>query len=212
MKRHLLAIFVLFSIQAHAGEEGLSHVQVQTSLAAIQRGAETFMGQCHSCHTLKYMHYGDLKHFGMDQHKVDEWRGDQALDAIISSQMSEEAALQSFAKVPPDLSLMIKAREGGPDYVYSYLLGYYTDKDGMTANHVFPATKMPDILGGSITSDAAQLESIHKQASDIVSFLTWVADPHEQERRRLGYYVLAYLSVLTVLLYLVKDRVWSRLK
>jgi ubiquinol-cytochrome c reductase cytochrome c1 subunit len=120
--------------------------------------------------------------------------------------------VQSFGKVPPDLSLMTKARDGGPSYLYSYLLAYYVTPDGATSNHIFPATHMPDALGISTATDPAQREELRKTASDIVSFLTWASDPHEQERHRLGYYVIGYLLVLTVLLYMVKNQIWSRLK
>ena len=71
---------------------------------------------------------------------------------------------------------------------------------------------MPDILGISTATDAAQRASIQAQARDIASFLTWVSDPHEAERIRLGRYVIAYLLVLTILLYFVKNQIWSRLK
>jgi len=128
------------------------------------------------------------------------------------AQMSENDAMDSFGKAPPDLSLMTKAREGGADYVYSYLLGYYTTKDGMPGNHIYPETKMPDPLGISGATEAAQRSAINSQARDIVSFLAWTADPHASERHRLGYYVLGYLFVLTALLYMVKNQIWSRLK
>jgi ubiquinol-cytochrome c reductase cytochrome c1 subunit len=198
--------------QVWASEAMLEHISVDTDLPAIARGVDDFMNNCHSCHKLKYITYLNLAKLGIDRKKVDEWRGDQPLDASIASLMSDEAAMQSFNLVPPDLSLMTKAREGGASYVYSYLLGYYNTPDGVTKNHIFPATKMPDPLGMSYTTDHAQREEIRKTAHDIVSFLSWAADPHEQERYRLGYYVIGYLVILTLLLYFVKKQIWSRLK
>jgi cytochrome c1 len=195
-----------------AEEAKLEIVQVETSVAAIERGAETLMINCHSCHSLKYIKYRDLANFGIDKKKIEEWRGDQPLDAPLSGQMSEDAAVQSFGVIPPDLSLMTKAREGGASYVYSYLLGYYSSPDGVTGNHIYPATKMPDILGISGVIEPAAREELQKKAHDIVSFLAWAADPHEQERHRLGYYVIGYLVILTLLLYFVKNQVWSKLK
>jgi cytochrome c1 len=61
-------------------------------------------------------------------------------------------------------------------------------------------------------TEAAQRTEIQNNARDIVSFLAWAADPHEQDRHKLGYYVLGYLFVLTFMLYLVKNQIWSRLK
>jgi ubiquinol-cytochrome c reductase cytochrome c1 subunit len=198
--------------QAWAAEAMLENIKVDTDLPAIARGVDDLMNNCHSCHNLKYITYLNLAKLGIDRKKIDEWRGDQPMDAPLASLMSDEAAMQSFNLVPPDLSLMTKAREGGASYVYSYLLGYYNTPDGVTHNRIFPATHMPDPLGMSTTTDHAQREEIRKTAHDIVSFLSWAADPHEQERYRLGYYVIGYLVILTLLLYFVKKQIWSRLK
>jgi len=207
-----IVLLCCFSLNGWAGEVKLANVTVGTSLPVLERGADTLMTACHSCHSMKYIKYRDLLSLGINKQKVDEWRGDQPVDAPLLAQMSEDDAMQSFGKTPPDLSLMTKAREGGADYVYSYLLGYYTMADGMPGNHIFPETKMPDPLGIADATDAAQRSEIQNQARDIVSFLAWAADPHASERRRLGYYVLGYLFVLTTLLYLVKNQIWSRLK
>lgn len=211
--RKLIVLWTLcFSIApVWAAEAMLENAQVDTSLPTVERGVEDLMNNCHSCHTLKYIRFRDLARLGIDKKKIDEWRGDQTLDAPLASLMSDEAAMQSFGLVPPDLSLMTKAREGGADYVYSYLLGYYSTPDGETKNHIFPETKMPDPLGISTTTDHAQREEIKKTAHDIVSFLSWAADPHEQERYKLGFYVIGYLVILTVLLYFVKNQIWARL-
>jgi ubiquinol-cytochrome c reductase cytochrome c1 subunit len=212
MKTTAIFLLLLATTSVFASEVPLTSVRVETSVAAVERGAEQFIGQCHSCHTLKYIRYRDLASFGMDKQKVDTWRADQTVEATLTSQMPDEAAMQSFGKIPPDLSLMTKAREGGADYVYSYLLGYYVGKEGMPGNHIFPETKMPDILGVGGATEPAQRDELRAKARDIVSFLAWAADPHEGERHRLGYYVIAYLIVLTALMFVVKNRVWAKLK
>ena len=197
---------------ARASEAPLQIIHVTTDAASVERGADTLMANCHSCHSMKYIKYRDLVKFGMDKQKVDAWRGDQSLDTPLLAQMSENDAVQSFGKAPPDLSLMVKARDGGVSYVYSYLLAYHNSPDGMLQNPVYPETKMPDALGISSATDDTQRAEIKGKARDIVTFLAWVADPHEAERKRLGYYVLVYLAVLTVLLYYVKNQVWAKLK
>ncbi len=211
--RTLLKIVLLscISLSAWANEAVLDKVNLENDLKSIERGADTLMGACHSCHTLKYVHYRDLLNFGMDKQKVEAWRGDQPLDSALVAQMSEADAINMFGKAPPDLSLMVKAREGGPNYVYSYLLGYYQKPDGSTGNHIYSETKMPDILNSGGSTEGKQHAEVQAQARDIVSFLTWVSDPHEAERLRLGYYVIGYLIVLTTLLYFVKKQVWSKL-
>jgi ubiquinol-cytochrome c reductase cytochrome c1 subunit len=197
---------------ALASEEKLETVKVGIDVQTVERGVDAMMNNCHSCHSLKYIKYRDLLTLGIDKQKVDAWRGEQSLDGAMFAQMSENDSIQAYGKAPPDLSLMAKARDGGVNYVYSYLLGYYITPEGMSGNHIYPATKMPDILGISgITDEAGRAEAKGK-ARDIVSFLAWASDPHEQERHTLGYYVLGYLFVLTFMLYLVKNQVWSKLK
>lgn len=195
-----------------ASEAKLEKIKVGTDGKTMERGVDAMMMDCHSCHSLKYIKYRDLVALGVSKEKVDEWRGEAPLEAPMLSQMSADDAMQSFGKVPPDLSLMTKARDGGVSYVYSYLIGYFNTPEGMPSNHIFPETKMPDILGMSAATEEAQRSEIKARAHDIVSFLAWAADPHEQEREKLGYYVLAYLFVLTTLLYFVKNQVWSKLK
>ena len=212
MKR-LLPILLVFgwTTYVHAEEVDLQKVQVETDRQSIERGIDTLMETCHTCHNLKYVKYRDLAALGIAKEKIDGWRGDQPLDAPLTGMMSDESAMQTFAKIPPDLSLMVKARDGEENYLYSYLVGYYNKPDGTTSNHVFPETKMPDPLGISTAADDKSRKEIQDKARDVVSFLYWAADPHEQERHRLGYYVIGYLLVLTVLLYFLKQQIWSRL-
>ena len=192
-------------------EIALKKVEVGADLPTLERGAETVMTVCLGCHGLKYIRFRDLSRLGIAKDKVDAWRGSNPMGTAIASQMPPDAALASFGKAPPDLSLMAKAREGEADYLYSYLLGYYTTPDGMTGNHYFPATKMPDVLGVAGVTDPAQRAPLEQKAREIASFLVWAADPHAQERRTLGYYVIGYLVVLTTMLYFLKRRVWGRL-
>lgn len=212
MKSLLPLMLLGITLSASASEVPLQTVHPQSDVPALGRGAEGLMNNCHSCHSLKYIKYRDLSKLGISKQKVDEWRGDQPLDAPLLAQMSEADAILSFGKAPPDLSLMSKAREGGANYVYSYLLGYYLTPQGIPGNHYYPETKMPDPLGIIGVTDAAQLTEIQGKARDIVSFLAWAADPHEAQRIHLGYYVIGYLLVLTLLLYFLKNQIWSRLE
>jgi cytochrome c1 len=211
--KNLMTILALCCIAttALASEAELKTVKVSHDVQTLERGVDALMTNCHSCHSLKYITYRDLVVAGIDFKKVDAWRGEQPLSSALLAQMSEADAAQAFGIAPPDLSLMAKAREGGTNYVYSYLLGYSVDPEGVTENHYYPPTKMPDVLGIS-TAPEAQRAEIQGTARDIVSFLSWAADPHGDERIRLGYYVMAYLVVLTTLLYFVKKQVWAKLE
>lgn len=210
MKAWLKAVALCcFSAQAWAVDIALEKIEVATGLAAIERGVEAMMNDCHSCHSMKYIKYRDLAGLGIGKQKLDAWRGDQPMDAPLLAQIAESDAVQAYGKAPPDLSLMVQARDGGANYVYSYLVGYYVTPEGMPGNRVYPVTRMPDVLG--IAGATAQRGEIQGRARDIVSFLSWAADPHQAERIRLGYYVITYLLVLTTLLYVVKRQIWARL-
>ena len=81
----------------------------------------------------------------------------------------------------------------------------------MTGNHYFPTTKMPDVLSVAGVTDPVQLAQLDQKAREVTSFLAWAADPHAQERKSLGYYVLGYLFILTTMLYFLKGRIWAKL-
>jgi ubiquinol-cytochrome c reductase cytochrome c1 subunit len=214
MMRWLVFALCWLSFASASAEEGippLQKIEVATDEPTLERGADTVMTVCVGCHSLKYVRFRNLAMLGISKDKVDEWRGTGTMGTAIASQMPEEAAAASFGKAPPDLSLMARAREGGPNYIYSYLLGYYFKPDGTLGNHYYPPTKMPDILGGAGVTDPAQRAPLEKQAREVASFLSWAADPHAQERRTLGRYVIGYLVVFTTLLYFLKKRIWSEL-
>src|SRR3569832_962643 len=195
--RALFSLLLLLIAQSAAASD-LQDVEFDHSPDALRRGAAIVTGVCMSCHSLKYLRYLDLKKLGFSDAEVEAMSAGNPPAATLN------------AMTPPDLSLMAKAREGGPGYINHLLTGFYQDANGETNNHLYPGIRMPDILGWG-SADATQRAELEKQAKDAASFLIWTADPRADERTRLGYYVMAYLVVLTVLLYLVKRRVWGRL-
>lgn len=212
MMRAIVFALCWFAVAVHAETEPALHkIEVASDLPTLERGADTVMTVCVGCHSLKYVRFRNLAVLGIAKNKVDEWRGSSPMGTAIASQMPADAAMASFGKVPPDLSLMAQAREGGPNYIYSYLLGYYFAPDGTLGNHYYPPTKMPDILGVAGVTDPAQLGELQQKAHDVASFLNWAADPHAQERRKLGLYVIGYLIVFTTMLFFLKQRIWATL-
>ncbi len=199
-KNKLFGLFVCLILtgQAHADQ------------AQLQRGAHVAVEVCNGCHTLKYIKYSDFFKLGFTKKDVDAMRGDKPLDSPLLSQMDPQSELSMFGIVPPDLSLMAKAREGGAHYIYEMITGFYTDSKGQTANRVFPGIKMPDILMVS-QADAAGKQAIDAKAKDVSAFLEWASDPQAEERITLGKYVIGYFVVLTVLLYFLKKKIWKRL-
>lgn len=206
--RFLLGLALgLLPLFATASEAKLDESPIPSDFAAIHRGGQEVMTVCNGCHGLKYIRYRDLLTLGFTKEEVDGWRGANPLDTPLPPQMPAAAAKASFGVEPPDLSLMAAAREGGGHFIYSYLTGYHM-VDGKLTNSVFPVTRMPDILGLSTITDAKQRTAVEKTAKDVSAFLVWASDPHAQERKTMGYYVLGYIAILTTLFYFMKKKIW----
>ena len=214
MKLIKIGLFIFLCVSAtlsSAAEEGLKDIAIPDSPDAVRRGAEVITNVCMSCHSLKYIKYGNLSELGFSEKELDTLRGGKKPKDALITDMSPDMLRETFGIEPPDLSLMANAREGGPDYIYSLLTGFYQKPDGSVDNKLFPGIKMPDVLSYSDAKGPAQREPLEQQAKDAAAFLNWAADPHAAERRHMGYYVLGYLVILTILLYLSKRRIWARL-
>ena len=195
-------------------EEGMAlrDVEISGSLEEIKRGGMVALQLCVLCHSLKYVKYRDLREIGFFPNEIDRFRRGAELSQGIPSTTTPDNAKRLFGMVPPDLSLMAKARQGGSRYIYSLLLAYEEQEDGSIENALFPGIKMPDVLARSIEVDEKVRERLEQKARDVAAFLAWTADPRVEERHTLGRYVLAYLFLLTVMLYLVKRKTWAQLK
>ncbi len=185
---------------------GLAHADE----AQLKRGAHVAVEVCSACHSLKYIKYNDLMKLGLTRAEVDAMRGDKDIGGPLLSQMAPNDELGMFGIVPPDLSLMAKAREGGAVYIHDVITGFYTDAKGQSANHAFPGIKMPDVLMVA-QADAAGKKEIDQKAKDVSAFLDWASDPQAQERTSLGRYVIGYFVFLTLLLYFLKKKIWRQL-
>lgn len=177
-----------------------------------RRGAEVVVQVCTACHDLKYVKYRHLTEIGFSSTELSTLRGDHSPDDAILSPTAAKDRKEMYGLVPPDLSLMAEARRGKARYIYNMLTGFYVTPDGNVDNHVFPGIRMPDILGYSSADDAALRKELEGQARDVAAFLSWAADPSVDERHRLAPYVLGYLLLMTVLLYLMKRRIWARFR
>jgi ubiquinol-cytochrome c reductase cytochrome c1 subunit len=160
------------------------------------------------------------------------YSGGKITDNVLSA-LSKDDGEQWFGKSPPDLSLVARAR--GVDWIYTYLRTFYQDDAKLWGvnNIVFPDVAMPHVLlnyqGLKGLSDPNKGESSHvnlkliKQGSlnekefdlmvlDLVNFLSYVGEPHQVERKKLGIWVIFFLSILLVLVYLVKREYWKDVK
>jgi ubiquinol-cytochrome c reductase cytochrome c1 subunit len=205
--------------------------------AALQRGFQVYQEVCSACHGLDHLYYRDLSALGYSpeqiaaiasQKQVKDGPNDEgemydrparASDKVVPPFPNEQAArAANNGAHPPDLSMVVKAREGGPDYVYGILTGYkdppsgFHLQDGMNYNEHFPGHQiaMPKPLNdGAVTYADNTQNTLPQEAHDVVTFLTWAAEPNLEQRHRTGVKTMLFLIVGTVVFYFFKRRVWA---
>jgi len=121
--------------------------------------------------------------------------------------------------LPPDLSVIVKARPGGPDYVYSLITGFgqkpppgFKVTDGKYYNPYFIGWDIgmpPPLTDNQVTFVDGAPAKIEDEAKAVVTFLSWTSEPHLEDRHRMGLGVMVFLIVLSGLLYLSYRRVWK---
>jgi ubiquinol-cytochrome c reductase cytochrome c1 subunit len=213
----------------------------QYDFAQVRRGLEVYRGVCSACHSLNYVAFRNLMEIGYSENQAksiaaeyqitdgpDEFgesfqRPGKLTDYFPSPFPNENAAKAAHGgKAPPDLSLMAKAREGGPDYIYALLTGFGVPPAGFTPlsgatnyNPYYPNWEIlmpPPLFDGQVTYADGTEATVDQMAHDVATFLMWTAEPRLAERHTLGFMALAFLVVFTLLLYLSKKRVWRKLK
>jgi ubiquinol-cytochrome c reductase cytochrome c1 subunit len=206
-------------------------------LAAAQRGLQIYSNVCSNCHSMQLLHYRDLSGIGLDAEQIKAFASTvtvpQGVDdqgnpkdgpATPASQFKSPFANEKAARaanngaLPPDLSLIVNAREGGPNYIYGILTGFsqapagFKMQDGMYYNTMYPGHQiaMPQPLQDSTVeySDGTH-STLDQEASDIVTFLSWTANPELVERKQMGVRVILFLVFMTGLTYAVKRKIWS---
>jgi len=196
---------------ASSDEHPLANVEIPKDEASLKRGAMIYYNTCRMCHSMKYVSYQNLAEIGFSDKEINGLRGDRLKSEKLASTTSDEINNELFGLVPPDLTLMAKARENGAKYIYTLLTSYYEKSEGVYDNKFFPNVKMPDIFAYSVALDAEEKSKIENKVKDVSAFLLWASDPRAEERKSLGVYVIGYLIVLSLMLYFVMKRVWSRL-
>ena len=133
----------------------------------------------------------------------------------------KEAQAANGGAYPPDMSVLAKARSGGADYLYSVLLGYEEPPSGITlddgvyynkyiyGNNIKMAKPLDDDL---VEYSDGTIASEEQLAKDVVTFLVWAAEPHLETRHRMGFKVIVYLIILTILVYFSMKKIWSRIE
>jgi ubiquinol-cytochrome c reductase cytochrome c1 subunit len=217
----LIAFSGLSATAANAsGAIHVPHAGVSLDQKTVREGLQVFTDVCMGCHSAKYLTYRGLMDYdliGLSRAEVDELRGSRTLLEGLITELSPEDATLAYGKVPPDLSVIARARRGGGDYIAAILVGYEDDPDHRipegSYNSYFPGHRiaMPDPLGwfGHDSSEEAELK---EQARAVASFLVFIGDPHQMERKSIGMYVMAFLLLLSFVLYLLKREVWKDVK
>ena len=120
---------------------------------------------------------------------------------------------------PPDMSVLAKARKGGADYIYSLLLGYeeaptgFELDDGVYYNKYMSGNRikmLAPLSDGLVEYSDGTQSTTAQMAKDVTTFLVWAAEPHLESQHRMGFKVIIYLIILLTLVYMSKQKVWSR--
>jgi len=132
---------------------------------------------------------------------------------------TKAAAAANGGAYPPDMSVLAKARKGGADYIYSLLLGYEDPPsdiqldDGVYYNKFMSGNKIKmsqPLLDGAVEYSDGTQATEKQMAKDVTTFLVWAAEPHLEARHKMGFKVFLFLIILLTLVYLSKQKVWSR--
>ncbi len=216
--------------------------------ASLQRGFLVYREVCSACHGLKHLSFRDLAAPGgpgftvrqaaaiaadfnlpaspnAEGETVDENGMPLLRPALLSDRIpspfdnEEKARAANNGALPPDLSLIVKARRGGPDYVYSILVGFAEKppagekpRAGMFYNPYFEGHAIamtPPLADDTVTFPDGTKATLSQEARDVTNFLAWASDPKLEERHRLGFEVMAFLILFAGLMGLSWRKVWK---
>ena len=205
--------------------------------SSLQRGFQVYREVCAACHGIRHISYRDLKGIGYTYDEIKVIAADYEIvdgpndegemfdrealpsDKFVGPYENDKIArLANNGAYPPDLSLIVKARANGADYLYSLLNGYkdypenFEASEGMYYNEFYPGYQiaMPSPLMDDIVEYSDGTEATQQQiAKDVTSFLAWTAEPELEERKSLGVKTLFFLILLTIMLLGVKRKIWK---
>ncbi len=210
---------------------------------ALQRGYQVYAEVCSSCHSLKYVSYRNLAEKGgpeftevqakaiaasfevTDGPNADGemfTRPGKLSDKFVMPYENVKAAqAANGGAYPPDMSVLVKARGGGANYIYSLLQGYEDPPSGITLDEGVHYNKymygnkikMSNPLSDGLIEYADGTNaSIEQMSKDVTTFLMWTAEPHLEARHQMGFKAIVYLIILTVLVYFSMKKIWSRIE
>jgi len=204
--------------------------------AAAQRGFQVYNEVCANCHSMKLGYYRNLEGIGIPEEAIKAIAAAKSVPTIgDDGQPTERPALPADhfrspypndkaaraalnGALPPDLTVIEKARKGGADYIWSIINGYGEPPagvkigDGLYYNKYFPGHQiaMPQPLqADQVTYADGTKATIEQEAYDVATFLTYMANPEMEQRKRIGVKVVLFLVLLTGFTYAVKRKVWA---
>ena len=244
-------LFFGFSVTANAAEKveylktdwSFKGLFGKFGRAALQRGYQVYTEVCSSCHSMKYLSYRNLAEEGGPEFTVAQakaiaasfevtdgpnddgemyTRPGKLSDKFVMPYDNVKAAqAANGGAYPPDMSVLVKARGDGVDYIYSLLQGYDDPPIGvilddgvhynkyMYGNKIKMANPLSDGLVEYADGTNATVEQMSK---DVTTFLMWAAEPHLEARHQMGFKAIIYLIILTILVYFSMKRIWSRVE
>ena len=205
--------------------------------ASMQRGFQVYLEVCAGCHSIEYMAFRNLADLGYNEAEIkaiaaeyevedgpDEdgemfMRPARPADRMPSPYRNDnEARANNNGALPPDLSLIAKARAHGPDYLYSLLVGYEDAPasldvpEGMYYNNAYSGhlIAMPQpIYGDDVEYADGTSTSTEALSADVTHFLMWAAEPKLEVRKRIGVAAVFFLSIFLIMSYMAKRRIWA---
>lgn len=220
-----------------------------TDLAALQHGAKLFVNYCLNCHSAVSMRYNRLKDIGLTDEQIKDnllFTGEKVGD-LMKTSLNPKDAKKWFGAVPPDLSVIARAKASdqgtGADWLYTYLRTYYKDDARPTGwnNLTFPDVGMPHALwelqgvrtakfeevkdphdaskvvhkfAGFETLTPGQLSTVEydNAVGDLVAYLQWMGEPGQNDRKRLGVWVVMFMALLSLLAWRLNASYWKEVK
>ena len=211
--------------------------------ASLQRGYQVYTEVCAACHSMKYLSYRNLSEKGGPEFSVAQAKAIAASFEVIDGPNADGEMFTRAGKLsdkfvmpyenvkaaeaanggayPPDMSVLVKARGGGVDYIYSLLQGYEEAPSGiildegvhynkyMYGNKIKMSAPLSD---GIIEYSDGTNASVEQMSKDVTTFLMWAAEPSLEARHQMGFKAIVYLIILTILVYFSMKRIWSRVK
>jgi len=236
----ILAILCLAPLVAFASESTVKLDQAPIRSGdklSLQRGAQTFVNYCLSCHSAEYMRYNRLRDLGLSENQISDnliFTG-QKVGELMTVAMKTKEAKQWFGVAPPDLSVIARSR--GADWLYTYLRKFYRDDSTATGwnNLVFDKAAMPHVLyqlqgeqslvtntvddghGGKHEVKELKLDKpgtlskteYEAYVADLVNFLVYLGEPAATKRVQIGIIVMLFLFGMLALTYALKHEYWK---